>query len=144
MTPLLEKPLEGPVYLRSAPENKSGLPDIVADLKGQIEIALNGKVDTVHGGLRTTFETVPDAPVTKFSLSLNGGTKGLLENSENLCQGTRSRRGAQGPKRAAPTAQSPFLRRHAAQTPAANRWARGGALNDDRDQGARDHAGQRR
>ena len=28
---------------------------------------------------------VPDAPVTKFTLAMQGGNKGLLVNSENLC-----------------------------------------------------------
>ena len=84
-TPLLEKPLEGPVYLRSAPENKSGLPDIVAALNGQIDIELDGKIDTVHESLRATFPAVPDAPVSRFTLNLDGGAKGLLINSENLC-----------------------------------------------------------
>jgi hypothetical protein len=28
---------------------------------------------------------VPDAPISKFTLDLDGGSKGLLENSENLC-----------------------------------------------------------
>ena len=46
-TPLLEKPLEGPVYLRTGPGHK--LPDIVAALNGQIDIALDGHVDSVHG-----------------------------------------------------------------------------------------------
>ncbi len=85
-TPLLEKPLEGPVYLRSAPENKSGLPDIVAALNGQIDIDLDGKINTVNGSLRTSFATVPDAPVSKFTLTLAGGRKGLLVNSTNLCK----------------------------------------------------------
>jgi hypothetical protein len=62
------------------------LPDVVADLKGQIEILLDGRVDSVNGGLRTTFETVPDAPVSKFTLNLKGGSKGLIENSEPLCR----------------------------------------------------------
>ena len=31
---------------------------------------------------------MPDAPVTKFVLSMQGGTKGLLENSTNLCAAT--------------------------------------------------------
>jgi hypothetical protein len=84
VTPLLEKPLEGPVYLMSGFGHK--LPDVVADLKGQIEIFLDGRVDSVNGGLRTTFETVPDAPVSKFTLNLKGGSKGLIENSEPLCR----------------------------------------------------------
>jgi hypothetical protein len=82
-TPLLEKPLEGPVYLRTGGGHK--LPDIVAALNGQIDIALDGHVDQVKGGIRTTFETVPDAPVSNFSLTLDGGNKGLLQNNTNLC-----------------------------------------------------------
>ena len=85
-TPLLAKPLEGPVYLRSAPENKSGLPDIVAALNGQIDIDLDGKIETVGGRLRTSFRTVPDAPVSKFTLSLDGGRRGLLVNTGDLCR----------------------------------------------------------
>ena len=84
-TPLLEKPLEGPVYLRSDPENKSGLPDIVAALNGQIDITLDGKVSTVHKAIRTTFEAVPDAPVSNFTLNLDGGRRGLLQNNTSLC-----------------------------------------------------------
>jgi hypothetical protein len=81
-TPLLEGPLEGPVYLRSS-SNK--LPDLVADLGGQIQVVLDGRIDSVHGGIRNTFEVVPDAPVSKFTLSMKGGAKGLLENSTDLC-----------------------------------------------------------
>ena len=82
-TPLFEKPLEGPVYLRA--NGGPGLPDIVAALRGQVDIDLVGHVDSVHGGLRTTFETVPDAPVSNFTLTLHGGGKGLIVNSVNLC-----------------------------------------------------------
>ena len=82
-TPLLEKPLEGPVYLRNGSHK---LPDIVAALNGQIgEIDLVGHVDSIHARLRTRFETVPDAPVSRFTLHLYGGRKGLTENSEDLC-----------------------------------------------------------
>ncbi|HET7122188.1 MAG TPA: hypothetical protein VFI17_13170, partial [Solirubrobacterales bacterium] len=42
-------------------------------------------VTSKHGGIRTTFATAPDAPVTKFTLRLKGGKQGLLVNSENLC-----------------------------------------------------------
>jgi hypothetical protein len=84
VTPLLDQPLSGNVYLRSNPAHK--LPDIVADLRGQIDIELAGKIDTVnHGSLRTTFEGVPDAPVTRFKMDLMGGKKGLLQNEKNLC-----------------------------------------------------------
>jgi hypothetical protein len=84
VTPLLERPLSGPVYLRSS---KNKLPDLVAALRGQIEIDLVGRVDSVHGGIRTTFESVPDAPISKFTLKMSGGKKGLLQNSTNICRG---------------------------------------------------------
>jgi hypothetical protein len=83
-SPLLAQPLKGNVYLRSNPSHE--LPDLVADLRGQIDIELAGTIDTVKGGsLRTTFATVPDVPVTRFDLDLAGGAKGLLINNESLC-----------------------------------------------------------
>jgi hypothetical protein len=89
-TPLLAEPLEGPVYLRSS-ANK--LPDLVAALDGQIDIALDGKVDSgKNRGIRNTFEVVPDAPVSRFVLEMSGGKKGLLVNSENLCSPRAKRR----------------------------------------------------
>ncbi len=82
-TPLLDAPLQGPVYLRSS-SNK--LPDLVADLHGQIDVVLDGRIDSnKDGGLRATFESVPDAPVSSFVLNMKGGKKGLLENNTNLC-----------------------------------------------------------
>jgi hypothetical protein len=75
------------VYLRSGGINRK-LPDIVAALNGQIDITLIGHVESVPGRIRTTFSTIPDAPVSKFTLSLDGGKKGLLENGSNLCAQT--------------------------------------------------------
>ncbi|HET9593856.1 MAG TPA: hypothetical protein VFP17_13180, partial [Solirubrobacterales bacterium] len=64
---------------------------LVADLKGQFDIELSGRIDSKNGGIRNTFETVPDAPVTKFVLSMKGGKKSLLVNSRNLCKGKAAR-----------------------------------------------------
>ncbi len=86
-TPLLAEPLSGPVYLRSS---DNLLPDLVVALRGPehqpIEIELAGRTDSINGGLRNTFDIVPDAPVTKFTLNLLGGKKGLLKNSRSLCK----------------------------------------------------------
>ena len=99
-TPLLSAPLEGPVYLRSAPENKSGLPDVVAALNGQIDIDLDGKIDTVKGRLRTTFPSVPDAPISRFVLTLDGGSKGTPDQwGQSLRFPQRDDRQAHRPKR---------------------------------------------
>jgi hypothetical protein len=83
-TPLLDDPLQGPVYLRSSSHK---LPDLVAALHGFVDIDLVGKIDSFKGGIRTTFEDVPDAPATKFILAMQGGKKGLVVNSRDLCAG---------------------------------------------------------
>jgi len=60
--------------------------DVICGFGGDDIIFARGGADTVKGGaLRTTFETVPDAPVTSFKLDLLGGAKGLLQNSKSLC-----------------------------------------------------------
>jgi hypothetical protein len=82
-TPLLATPLEGPVYLRSS---SNPLPDLVVALNGQVDIDLDGRIDSIHGGIRNRFETIPDVPVSKFVLTIRGGKRGLLVNSRNLCQ----------------------------------------------------------
>jgi hypothetical protein len=82
-TPLMDEPLSGPVYLRSS---SHAVPDLVADLRGRgIEIEVAGRIDSSRGGIRANFEGLPDAPVTKFTMSLRGGKRGLLENGESLC-----------------------------------------------------------
>jgi hypothetical protein len=90
VTPLLDEPLQGPVYLRSS-SNK--LPDLVVALKGPdslpVEVELAGRTDSRKGALRNTFDLVPDAPVSKFTLELFGGKKGLVVNSRNLCAGVQ-------------------------------------------------------
>jgi hypothetical protein len=89
-SPLVDYPLEGTVYLRSS---SNPLPDMVINLKGPahqpLEIDLAGRVDSKNGGIRNTFDLVPDAPVSKFTLQLRGGKKSLLVNSRNLCKGTQ-------------------------------------------------------
>jgi hypothetical protein len=82
VTPLLDQPLRGPVYLRASSHK---LPDLAMDLEGQVDVELVGRVDSVNSRLRTTFESVPDAPVGTVTFDLLGGRKGLLINSESLC-----------------------------------------------------------
>jgi hypothetical protein len=90
-SPLLDKPLEGAVYFRSNGGERE-LPDLVADLNGQIHVVLVGFIDSVRvkgseqSRVRTRFENVPDAPVSRFVVKLKGGRKGLIENSVNLCK----------------------------------------------------------
>jgi hypothetical protein len=83
-TPLLEEPLEGDAILRSS---SNVLPDLVFVLKGHgVEVDVAGRIDSVKGGLRGTFTQIPDAPVSKFELTLEAGKKGLLVvSARNLC-----------------------------------------------------------
>jgi hypothetical protein len=82
-TPLFDVPLRGKVYLRSS----SGyLPDLVADLRsGAIRIVVEGKIGPAKHGIRTLFESLPDAPIERFTVTLDGGRRGLLVNSANIC-----------------------------------------------------------
>ncbi len=82
-SPLLKQKLKGPVYLVSS---KHKLPDLLADLKGQINIQLDGVISSSHGGLKTVFNETPDVPLKNFVLNMKGGKKSLLQNSENLCK----------------------------------------------------------
>jgi hypothetical protein len=92
ITPLLDYPLRGKVYLRSS-DNE--LPDAIADLRGpahqpiRVEVAIRN--DSAKGALRNTVTAAPDAPVSYFRLELFGGKKGLIVNSRNLCKGKKQR-----------------------------------------------------
>ncbi|HET8861901.1 MAG TPA: hypothetical protein VFM94_01455 [Solirubrobacterales bacterium] len=83
-TSLLDQPLEGPVYLRSSNHN---LPDFVAALHGTIDVEAVARIDSKNGGIRATFADVPDAPLEKVVVSMQGGKKGLIVNSTDLCRG---------------------------------------------------------
>jgi hypothetical protein len=83
LTPLLSKPLEGPVYLRSS---ENTLPDLVVALRGNgVAIDLLGRIDSHGGGIRATFDGLPDAPVNAFEMTLEGGKRGILVNAANTC-----------------------------------------------------------
>ena len=81
-SPLLERKLKGKVFLVSSNHE---LPDLLVDLRGQVEIYLRGVISSKHGGLKTVFNNVPDVPVSRFALKMKGGKKSLLVNSTNTC-----------------------------------------------------------
>ncbi len=87
-SPLVDYAVSGPVYLRSS---SNELPDLVMALHGPpsqpIEVDAVGRVDSVNGGIRASFEAIPDVPLSKFVLEMQGGKKGLLQNSTNVCKG---------------------------------------------------------
>ena len=89
-SPILHRPIEGPVYL-AANGGARPLPDLAAVLDGEVRIVLQGEVSTLRTGgnarLQNTFRVVPDAPVSRFVLTMRGGKNtGLLVNSTDLCR----------------------------------------------------------
>jgi hypothetical protein len=85
-SPLVDYALEGNAILRSSSHQ---LPDLVIALHGPpsqpIAVDAVGRIDSIKGGIRTTFEGVPDLPVSSFVLNMQGGKKGLLQNSTDIC-----------------------------------------------------------
>ena len=86
ISPLVGYQVQGPVYLRSS---NNQLPDLVMSLHGPpsqpIELEAAARIDSVHGGIRSSFEAIPDLPVSKVVLEMEGGKKGLFENSTDIC-----------------------------------------------------------
>lgn len=91
ITPLLRDPLRGSAYFV---RNGRALPDLFVRLRGQVEFDLIGRI-SIPGGKRlaTTFDAIPDVPVSMFRLSLVAGRQGPVGNAANLCT-KRSRRAA--------------------------------------------------
>jgi hypothetical protein len=84
VTPLLKEPLQGDVYFVRNPSRR--IPDLAVTLKGAVEIDLVGKV-TVNKNLtlKTQFDTVPDVPISTFSLRLVAGRNGPVGFIANAC-----------------------------------------------------------
>ena len=131
ITPLLDNAVEGPVYLRSS-NNK--LPDLVAALKGPasqpIEIDLVGRIDSINGGIRTTFASIPDTPVSR-SPSRCRAARRAFSKTPATCARARA---ARAPRSSARTVTTP-IRHRLCKPPVARRRARsattrGGTLDE--------------
>jgi hypothetical protein len=96
VTPILNEPLSGPVYfVKNVRKNpKTGqdvktLPKLVIPLVGEngLKLTLTGTSDVEDDHLVTTFDNVPDAPVSSFQLNINGGKGGILAVSgADICK----------------------------------------------------------
>lgn len=83
VSPLIKRPLTGPTYLvRTA---SGGLPKLVVQLRGEVSLDLEG-LNAIRGGLVvTTFGSIPDLPLSSFTLRFIGGRNGVLTTVGNLC-----------------------------------------------------------
>lgn len=88
-SPLLKRPLEGPIFLR---ESSRRLPDLAGSLGGEIDLDLVAHLDGKGGRLRVTLPRLPDVPLAKVVLTTDGGGRGLLVNTGGVC--ARERRAA--------------------------------------------------
>jgi hypothetical protein len=85
-SPFVTGTLSGPVYLVKRPPGEKGLPRLVVQLRGPLSIDMVGNIKIGKGNkIATTFGTVPDVPVTKFSLSFHSGKYGIVAANTNLC-----------------------------------------------------------
>jgi hypothetical protein len=91
-TPILASPLSGPAILVS--HGGEAFPDLVLVLQGEgVRINLTGHTQIKKGITFNHFETVPDAPVSSFDLTLPAGPHGVLTTDvpgRNLCANTRT------------------------------------------------------
>jgi hypothetical protein len=95
---ILHEPLVGPVYFvrgeRKDPKTGriiKSLPKLYLPLSGEgVRIDLTGDSSVVDEHLVTTFDGIPDAPLSTFDLTIDGGKHGILVvSSADVCKTTQ-------------------------------------------------------
>lgn len=97
VSPLLNRPLTGPIYfVKGIRFGKGGrrirtLPTLLVPLRGEIAIDLRATSSVKSQKLVTTFADVPDAAISRFDLKLKGGRGGILTvtNDSDICKGSQ-------------------------------------------------------
>ena len=82
-TPLLQDALPGKLVLKAVP---GGLPQLVIVLSSPVPLQIAGSSSvTSTGRLETTFDNLPDVPLTSLAVKLTGGAGSLLQAKPALC-----------------------------------------------------------
>jgi hypothetical protein len=91
-TPVLSSAISGPVYLVQGYKYIHGhrvrtFPAMLVELRGKVAIDVHAQTSVnKHSQLVTTFPTLPDLPVSSFTLRITGGKRGILVANNNLCK----------------------------------------------------------
>jgi hypothetical protein len=84
VTPTLPGTLSGPIYIVS--HGGAAFPDVDVILRGDgVAVILVGHTNIVGGITTTTFESLPDAPVSSVTLSFPTGPHSIFGAVANLC-----------------------------------------------------------
>jgi hypothetical protein len=88
ITPLIPVPLEGPAYFVS--HGGAKFPELIMVLQGYgVTLDVHGETFISKAGITSsTFNTIPDAPVGNFELTLPEGPDSALAANGNLCKST--------------------------------------------------------
>lgn len=100
VSPILNRTLKGPVYFvkgeRTDPKSGRKIPTLPT-----LQVALRGEATIIaravtavdkKSRLVTTFPALPDAPITRFTMTISGGKRGIIATTRNLCKAPKAQR----------------------------------------------------